>query len=107
MVKRELPEKIIREVEEFKKILEADNLPITDMYIFGSYAKGNAKAKSDIDVAVVSPTFRSPWTALDYLYNKLPYGKGWSIEPVGFSPSDFESKYSSLINEIKTYGVRI
>ncbi len=107
MVKRKLPEKIISEVIEYKKLLEADNLPITGVYIFGSYAKGNARKNSDIDVAVISPDFKSPWSALDYLYSKLPYGKGWVIEPVGFSPADFSSKYSILINEIKTYGVEV
>ena len=107
MVKRKLPEKIISEVIEYKKLLEADNLPITNVYIFGSYAKGNAKEGSDIDVAVISPSFKSPWSALDYLYGKLPYGKGWTIEPLGFSPTDFESKYSILINEIRTYGVEV
>ena len=107
MVKRKLPEKIIKEVTEFKKLLQADNLPILKLYVFGSYAKGNAREGSDIDVAVVSSQFRSQWSALDYLYSKLPYGLGWTIEPVGFSPSDFENKYSSLVSEIKNYGVEV
>ena len=107
MVKRKLPQKIIEEVTEYKKLLQADNLPIVSVYVFGSYAKGNAGKDSDIDVAVISPDFKSRWSALDYLYSKLPYGLGWTIEPVGFSPADFKSKYSSLINEIKTYGVEV
>ncbi|MEK7117801.1 MAG: nucleotidyltransferase domain-containing protein [Patescibacteria group bacterium] len=107
MVKKELPEKIITEVNAYKKLLEADNLPIVGVYIFGSHAKGNARIDSDIDVAVISPNFESPWSALDYLYDKLPYGKGWTIEPIGFSPNDFSNKYSSLIHEIKTYGVEV
>ena len=107
MVKRKLPQKIITEVSEYKKLLEADNLPIVGIYVFGSHAKGNAGKESDIDVAVISPQFKSPWSALDYLYSKLPYGLGWTIEPVGFSPTDFNSKYSTLVNEIKTYGVAV
>lgn len=107
MVKKELPEKIIKEVEEFKKLLEADDLLIESIYVFGSYAKGSAREGSDIDVAVISPDFKSPWSALDYLLQKLPYGRGWVIEPVGFNPSDFSNRYSSFINEIKTYGIKI
>jgi predicted nucleotidyltransferase len=107
MVKTQLPEKIILEVAEYKKILQNDNLSLTNIYVFGSYAKGNPRNGSDIDVAVISPDFKSPWSALDYLYSKLPYGKGWTIEPVGFSPADFGNKYSSLINEIKMYGVEV
>ncbi len=107
MAKRKLPQKIISEVTEYKKLLQADNFPIVGVYVFGSYAKGNAREDSDIDVAVISPHFKSPWSALDYLYSKLPYGRGWVIEPIGFNPADFSSKYSSLINEIKTYGVKV
>ncbi|OGI99729.1 hypothetical protein A3H53_00385 [Candidatus Nomurabacteria bacterium RIFCSPLOWO2_02_FULL_40_10] len=92
---------------EYKKLLQADNLPIVGIYVFGSQAKGNPREDSDIDVAVVSPRFINRWSALEYLYGKLPYGMGWTIEPVGFSPSDFDSKYSSLINEIKMYGVAV
>src|SRR3990167_2916615 len=104
---KKLSEKIIKEVSEYKRLLEADDLPIVGMYVYGSHAKGTAREGSDIDVAIVSPKFKSPWLALDYLLSKLPYGKGWSIEPVGFNPADFADKYSSLINEIKTYGVEV
>lgn len=107
MVKKELPEKIISEVNEYRKILEADNLPIENIYVFGSYAKGTPGKWSDIDVAVISPKFKDAWDAITYLRNKIPYGKGWMIEPLGFSPVDFTDKYSSLINEIKTYGVKV
>ncbi|MEK7161329.1 MAG: nucleotidyltransferase domain-containing protein [Patescibacteria group bacterium] len=95
------------EVKEYKKILKADNLPITGVYVFGSYAKGSARKGSDIDVAVISPKFKNSWSALGYLYSKLPYGLGWTIEPVGFSPKEFNNKYSSLIYEIKTHGVKV
>jgi len=107
MVKRKLPQKIISEVKKYKKLLEADNLPIKGVYVFGSYAKGTPHKWSDIDVCIISPRFGNAWDALTYLRAKLPYGKGWIIEPIGFSPNDFESKYSSLINEIKTYGVEV
>lgn len=59
MVKRKLPQKIISEVKEYKKILQADNLPMVSVYVFGSHAKGNARADSDIDVAVISPNFKN------------------------------------------------
>ena len=107
MAKSKLPGKVISEISEFKNILKADKLPITGVYVFGSYAKGTATRYSDIDVAVISPKFKDFWSALSYLYAKLPYGLGWSIEPVGFSPKDFRDKYSSLIYEIKKHGVKV
>jgi len=107
MAKKRLPKKVVDEVNEYKKLLKADKLPITGVYVFGSQAKGTARKGSDIDVAVVSPKFKDSWTALSYLYSKLPYGLGWSIEPMGFNPKDFEDKYSTLIYEIKKYGVKV
>jgi len=107
MAKKQLPKKIIEQVREFKKILQADKLPVKDVYVFGSYAKGTAGKDSDIDVAVISPKFKDSWSALSYLYAKLPYGVGWAIEPVGFNPKEFADKYSTLIYEIKTHGVKV
>lgn len=106
MVKK-LPQKVIEQVKEYKKILRADKLPVRGVYVFGSYAKGTATKDSDIDVCVVSPKFKTSWSALSYLYSKLPYGLGWSIEPVGFNPKDFSDKYSGLISEIKKHGVKV
>ena len=39
MVKKQLPQKIIEEVAEYKKILQEDNLSLFNMYVFGSYRK--------------------------------------------------------------------
>ena len=107
MAKGKLPEKVISEVREYRKILNADGLPIAGVYVFGSYAKGTPRKWSDIDVAVISPKFKNTWNAITYLRKKVPYGLGWSIEPLGFSPKDFSNKYSTLISEIKKYGVKV
>lgn len=107
MVKRKLPEKVIKAVQKYIAILKTGNLPISAVYVFGSYAKGKEHEDSDVDVAVISPQFKNSWEALQYLWRNRPQDLGMSIEPVGFSPEDFKSKYSSLINEIKTYGVAV
>jgi uncharacterized protein len=107
MAKKQLPKNVVSEVREYRKILKADNLPITSMFVFGSYAKGSPHKWSDIDVAVISPKFKDSWNAMTYLRNKIPYGLGWSIEPVGFSPKDFTNKYSTLVYEIKTHGIKV
>lgn len=107
MDKGKLPDNVIAEVNEYRNILKADKLPVSAMYVFGSFAKGTPRKGSDIDVCVVSPKFKDAWDALTYLRRKIPFGLGWSIEPVGFSPEDFEDKYSTLIHEIKKHGVRV
>jgi hypothetical protein len=86
-----------------------ENESVVGLFLGGSRGKSKdfLTEHSDIDVCVVSPKFTNAWDALSYLRRKVPYGVGWIIEPLGFNPTDFSSKYSSLINEIKTYGVEV
>lgn len=107
MAKKRLPKKVVDQVRAYKKILQADKLPITSVYVFGSYAKGTQHRWSDIDVCVVSPKFKDAWHGLTYLTKKLPYGLNWSIEPHGLNPKDFNNKYSTLAAEVKEYGVKV
>lgn len=107
MAKQKLPAKVISQVRAYKDILRADKLPFKDVYVFGSYAKGTQRKHSDIDVCIISTRFKDAWTALTYLRRKVPNGLEWSIEPVGFSPKDFEDKYSTLIYEIKKHGIKV
>lgn len=109
MARKRIPKKIIKTVTLYTDTLKNDDLPINSVYIFGSFAKGNPHAWSDIDVCVVSPKFCDPWNALQYLWQKTPrienpYAP--HIEPVGFSPKDFRAG-GMLIDEIKRHGVKI
>ncbi len=107
MVKKTLSKKITKEVKDYVADLKQDKLPINKVIVFGSYAKGSAHKWSDIDVCIISPKFNDSWKALQYLWLKRTKNDAPStIEPVGFSPKDFKEG-SSLINEIKKYGVEI
>jgi len=107
MAQRRLPKKVMAQVKEYKKILQAEKLPMRGFYVFGSYAKGTQHKWSDIDVFVVSPKFKDAWHGLSYLMKRLPYGLGWSIEPHGMNPRDFNNKYSTLATEVKEHGIKI
>ena len=48
---------IIKKIREYIQELEKMNIPVTRAVLFGSYARGNPKEESDIDIAVVSPAF--------------------------------------------------
>jgi predicted nucleotidyltransferase len=53
-----MPEKV--EIEEIlKKFIShvSEEFPLKAVYLFGSYAEGNAREYSDIDLAVVSDNF--------------------------------------------------
>ncbi len=107
MAQKKIPAVIREEVKKFMAQLQQDKLPVTAVYVFGSYAKGTAHAWSDIDVCVISSNFTDVWEALQYLWARRPEDHGLTIEPIGFSPADFNDPHDPLIQEIKTTGVRI
>lgn len=107
MVKKRIPKTLEKRIHEYINILKEDELPINKVILFGSFAKGTQRKWSDVDLCVISPKFKNPMKAMNYLWQKTIFDMKYTIEPIGFSPDDFKDKYSSLINEIKTNGIEI
>ena len=108
MVKKRIPQKVKTEILKYINELKKDNLPISKVILFGSYAKGTEHKWSDIDLCIVSPKFKNSFNALQYLWRKrIIHNIQYTIEPIGFTPKDMNNKYSSLIYEIKTNGLEI
>ncbi|MFH1890945.1 MAG: nucleotidyltransferase domain-containing protein [Candidatus Kuenenbacteria bacterium] len=106
MAKKRVPKKVEKEIREYVSILKKDNLPIKQVWLFGSFASGKSHKWSDIDLCIVSPKFKNPYDAMQYLWLKRIKDTGLTIEPVGYSSVDFKEG-SSLIEEIKNTGVRV
>jgi len=108
MVKKTIPKKVKKEINNYIQILKKDKLPIKKVILFGSYAKGTQHKWSDIDLCIISPKFKNALKALHYLGAKRKISDvQYVIEPLGFTPKDLQDKYSSLIYEIKTTGIEI
>lgn len=107
MARRKIPKGVKKRIDEYLQILKKDKLPIKEVILFGSYAKGTQHKWSDVDLCVVSPKFINTWQALQYLSLKTAFDMKYTIEPIGFSPRDFNDKYSSIIHEIKAHGIKI
>ena len=108
MAKKRISKKIIKLVRNYIERLEKkEELPITQVIIFGSRAKGKNRRLSDIDVCVISPRFKDSLKALEFLWKKRKDEEVRAgLEPVGFSEKDFREG-NSLIEEIKKSGIRI
>lgn len=106
MARKTIPSKVTKEINDYLDVLKKDRLPIREAWLFGSYAKGNPHKWSDIDLCVVSPKFKDPFRAMQYLWLKRIKDVGLTIEPVGYSQKDFTDG-SSLISEIKEHGIKI
>src|SRR4030042_5470332 len=85
-----VPKKIEKKITDYIRILRADKLPIREVILFGSYAKGKQREYSDIDLCVISPKFKDPFDAMQYLWVKRADDNTPTIEPVGFSLKDFK-----------------
>lgn len=86
----------------------ARDIHVSAVYVFGSQAKGEARPDSDIDVAIVSPSFgRDAFATGSYLQKKLWDSPYKNMDVVGYSPDDFSAEDSPLITEIKAHGVMV
>ncbi|MDA2922835.1 nucleotidyltransferase domain-containing protein [Patescibacteria group bacterium AH-259-L07] len=105
---QKLPQKINKAIKEYIEVLKKD-IPIQKVIIYGSYAKGKGRKGSDIDLVIVSDKFgKSPQEEGKYLFRKLWDIENAKIEPIGYSPKDFQtSSPSPLLYEIRKYGKEI
>lgn len=94
-------------VRKYARKLREKKYPFTALYLFGSYAKGNARKWSDIDIAVLSSAMKKNWNKSEETLWKLGAEVDPRIEPVGFSPENFRKGDDPMIHEIKTTGVKV
>jgi len=100
-----LEQKDINLINKYITLLKKNGIKVSQVILFGSHTKGNAKPDSDIDIAVVSSQFGRDNLKEMMLLRKLALEIDSHIEPLPFSPQDLEDRYSTLSQEIKKYGV--
>jgi len=108
MVRKKVPKKAIEVTKKYvERLKREEKLPVEQVILFGSQVKGKTHKWSDIDVCIISPKFRNPIRAIEFLLIKRGKEEVMAgLEPVGFTKKDFEEG-GSLIQEIKKTGVVI
>ncbi|MEK7065277.1 MAG: nucleotidyltransferase domain-containing protein [Patescibacteria group bacterium] len=86
--------------------LEKQGVPIKNAYLFGSWAKGTEHKDSDIDLAIISPSFRTWEKKADKLSHAMRMDFSM-IESHGFHPKQFNTQTNPVAYEIKKYGIKI
>ena len=107
MVKAKYTTTEIRKIAKaLAKELEKNRIIVDKIILYGSYARGNPRDHSDIDLAIISPSFKAKkmldiQAELARIFSKyLPI-----IEPIGYSSEDFQSaEPETLLGEIKRSG---
>lgn len=96
-------------IEKVKKLLDrliSNGISIAFAYLYGSYALGNPRLDSDIDVAIVSDALSGDhlkdWCQLNDIATRIDS----RMEVVGFRPERFREE-NPLVWEIQNNGIRL
>jgi uncharacterized protein len=85
-------------IRKFRKSIEMRNIRINKIVLFGSYASGNQREGSDIDVAVISDDFcnKGYWDRIDIL-SKAIYEVFEPIEAIALTTDEWEHSDKAII----------
>ncbi len=98
---------VIKILKQFKKRLEALNIQVEQLILYGSYANGTAHEGSDIDIVVISSSFseKSYWERIDILSEAI-YHVFAPIEASAFTPTEWLTG-KSLITDYAKNGLLV
>jgi predicted nucleotidyltransferase len=90
---------------QFKKTLESNHVPVDQLILFGSHALNAGRDDSDIDVVVISESFKNKdyWERIDILTEAI-YQIFAPIEASAFTPEEWKAG-TSLIADYAKDGV--
>lgn len=99
---------MVREISEVRKILAAykaelskHGVRVSRMLLYGSYAKGNAKAYSDIDVVVISADLEKyPVLKRQEFLSQRTIPINAPLEVIGYTPKEFRSSKRTIFGRI-------
>lgn len=94
---------VIKKLKKYKKLL-SKNMQFDKMVLFGSYAKGNNREDSDIDVAIIVDKIEGNYFSTRPLLWKLRREIDDRIEPVIL---DKNHDVSGFLKEILKNGIQI
>lgn len=87
-----------------------EHISISKVYLYGSSARGNARAYSDIDLAIISSDFeeQTHFERLVFLGKVAWEANTPTIEAVGYTPKEFAIRSPlEFPSEIKAHGIPI
>ncbi len=93
-------------VKNYARVLSANGFLFSNIYLFGSYAAGNANKDSDIDVAVIAKNTNNYFDKKMLLW-KLAAKADSRIEPTLIDTKDFKTCGTQMAFEAQKTGVKV
>ena len=97
---------IIKKIKKYLEILQNHDYRIKKTFLYGSYAKGNYRKDSDIDILIISDDFTGNRFKDSLKLLKLCRDLDSRIEPMPYRPEDFNDS-DPLVIEVKATGREI
>ncbi|MFA5863813.1 MAG: nucleotidyltransferase domain-containing protein [Phycisphaerae bacterium] len=93
---------VVKILSQFRAILKAKGIRISKLILFGSYAAGNDREGSDIDVVVISRDFigKNYWERIEILSDAI-YEIFQPIEAIAMTPDEWKEGNSPIIEFAK------
>ena len=93
-------------IKKFLVKLEEKGIQVHRIYLYGSYANGHPSGFSDIDLAVISPSFnKKNVVKRQELLGEIIYSIGEPIEAIGYSLQEFQKAPAfSFLSSIISHG---
>jgi uncharacterized protein len=89
-------------ISVYKEKLSKCGVTVSNIYLYGSYAKNTARPNSDVDICVISPQFTDRIDAT-MMMMKLRDDDELLLSPTAFSPETFVDE-NPLAWEVKQTG---
>lgn len=89
-------------ISAFRKAIESAGIRTDKLILFGSYATGEFREDSDIDIVVISRDFnnKSYWERIDILSDAI-YEVFEPIEATAFTPEEWQRQESLIVDYAK------
>lgn len=93
---------VLELIQKFQRSLEEQHIHIQKIILYGSWANGNAHDDSDIDVVVISDSFKGKgyWERIELLSRAI-YKIFAPIEAVAMTQEEWNNKSSSVCEYAK------
>ncbi len=93
---------VLKTIRQFKRALEAINIKVEQLILFGSHASGTAREDSDIDIVVISDSFsnKNYWERIDILTEAI-YKVFAPIDASAFTPEEWKTEKSLIVDYAK------
>ena len=102
----QVSDKIIEIIKNFAKKAFEDKINISEIILFGSYAKGTYNEWSDIDIAVVSSDFEGIRLFDNKKIRNAKLKTSIDLETHPYRPEDFTLD-NPFVQEILSYGIKV